>query len=169
MAADKVAPGKAAPGKVAAKNMEADEIAAEHLLSFDVAVDGSRFRMTFGRADGTTGAISLPSDCLQALVMTLPRMMTEALRARHRDDSLRLVYPAASIRIEQASDPGKLIVTFGTPDGFEVSFALGEPQMQALERARAERRGRNIPAKDVSGEDLPAEGSPARRMATRFN
>lgn len=116
--------------------MPLDDIIGEELLAFDVAVDGSRFRMSFSRADGSAGALSLPSECLQALVMTLPKMMTEVLRARHHDESLRLVYPADMVRIEQASDPGKLILTLATPDGFEVSFALGEPQMNAIGAAR---------------------------------
>lgn len=117
--------------------MERDDIIGQDLLSFDVAVDGSRFRMSFSRPDGSATALNLPSACLQALVMTLPKMMVEVLRARHRDDSLRLVYPAQSVRIEQASDPSAVILTLSTPDGFEVSFALGGTQLQAIAAAHA--------------------------------
>lgn len=117
--------------------MPLDEIIGQDLVSYEVAVDGSRFRMAFTRPDGGSCTLNLPSECLQALVMTLPRMMAEALRARHKDETLRLVYSAEMVRIEQASDPGKLILTLSTPDGFEVSFALGEPQIQALGTARS--------------------------------
>ncbi|QRG06609.1 hypothetical protein EZH22_27410 [Xanthobacter dioxanivorans] len=117
--------------------MERDDIIGQDLLSFDVAVDGSRFRMIFSRVDGTATALSLPAGCLQALVMTLPKMMTEVLRARHKDETLRLVYPAHMVRVEQASDPSTLILTLATPDGFEVSFALGGSHLRTLAAAQA--------------------------------
>ena len=56
--------------------------------------------------------------------MTLPRMVRQALRARHQDESLRLVYPAGKISSEQLSDTKTIIVTLATPDEFEVSFGL---------------------------------------------
>ncbi|MFG1344173.1 hypothetical protein V5F59_04715 [Xanthobacter autotrophicus DSM 431] len=117
--------------------MEREDIIGQELLSFDVAVDGSRIRMSFSRPDGSLTALNLPSDCLQAMVMTLPKMMAEVLRARHKDDSLRLVYPAHMVRIEQASDPSTLILTLATPDGFEVSFALGGRHLKTLAAAHA--------------------------------
>ncbi|MFG1377956.1 hypothetical protein [Xanthobacter autotrophicus] len=134
--------------------MERDDIMGEDLLAFDVAVDGSRIRMSFSRPDGTATALNLPSDCLKAMVMTLPKMMTEVLRARHRDDSLRLVYPAHMVRIEQASDPQTLILTLSTPDGFEVSFALAGPQLKSLVAAEAA---------------LPRAQAAKTAKATRFN
>ncbi len=67
--------------------------------------------------------------------MTLPRMMKQALRVHHQDESLRLVYSADSIPIEQSSDPKIIIVTFATPDGFEVSFGLTRQQMTVFDAA----------------------------------
>lgn len=123
-------------------------IQGRELLGFEIAMDGSRFRMTFKQEDGGVGAIDLPAECLNALVMTLPRMVTQALRAKHHDDTLRLVYPAEVVRLEQASDPATVILTLATPDGFEVSFGLNDAQMQALEGAR-ENRDRQHPQKRV--------------------
>lgn len=117
--------------------MERDDIIGQDLLSFDVAVDGSRIRMSFSRPDGTATALNLPSDCLQAMVMTLPKIMAEVLKARHKDESLRLVYPAHRIRIEQASDPSTIILTLATPDGFEVSFALAGAHLKTIATAHA--------------------------------
>lgn len=117
--------------------MEQEDIIGQDLLSFDVAVDGSRFRMSFSQPDGSATALSLPADCLQAMVMTLPKMMTEVLRARHQDETLRLVYPAHMVRVEQASDPSMLILTLATPDGFEVSFALGGRHLRTLAAVHA--------------------------------
>lgn len=122
------------------------DIMADGLVAFDVSVDGTRFRMSFAGAGGADTAVSLPADCLQSLVMTLPKMMQEVLRARHRDDSLRLVYPAHGVRLEQASEPATVILTLGTPDGFEVSFALRVAQLAVLAQAYATLSKREAPA-----------------------
>jgi hypothetical protein len=67
--------------------------------------------------------------------MTLPLMMRQALRARHQDESLRLVYPADKLSIEQSSDPRTIIVTLATPDGFEVSFGFTRQQLTVFDAA----------------------------------
>ena len=119
------------------ESFQRDDIIGQDLLSFDVAVDGSRFRMSFSQPDGSSAALNLPSDCLRALVMTLPKMMAEVLRAQYKDESLRLVYPAHMVRVEQASEPSTMILTLATPDGFEISFALGGRHLQTLAAAHA--------------------------------
>lgn len=119
------------------EKVQPEEIVGQDLLAFDVAVDGSRFRMSFSRPDGSSAALNLPSDCLRAMVMSLPKMMSEVLRAQYKDDSLRLVYPAHMVRVEQAAEPSTLILTLATPDGFEVSFALAGRHLQTLAAAHA--------------------------------
>jgi hypothetical protein len=112
--------------------MTGEEIVGQELITYDVASDGSRFRMSFTCAGGKQGALTSPTECLQALIMTPPRMMKEALRARHGDQSLRLVYPADLIRVERSFDAGIFILTLTTPNAFEVSFSLTGEQMEAL-------------------------------------
>ena len=122
------------------------DIEAETLTTFEINPDGTRVRMNGAAADGRPVSLSLPSECVNQLAMTLPRMASEALRRRYKDDSLRVVYPAAAWRIEQGHGDGdSLILTLGTPDGFEVSFAIGPEKMSAIEAEvrkarRAERR-----------------------------
>jgi hypothetical protein len=118
--------------RMTAKDIIAQDIIAQELTVFDITGDGSRFRMSFRCGGGEQGSLSLPTECLSELIMTLPRMVTQALRARHGDDSLRLVYAADNVRVEQSSDAKTAIVTLTTPDGFEVSFGLTEQQMKAL-------------------------------------
>ena len=43
---------------------------------------------------------------------------------------MRVVYPVGSWEVEPSQVPGTMIVTFRTPDGFEVSFAL--PALELL-------------------------------------
>jgi len=64
---------------------------------------------------------------------TLPRMAVEALHRRCRDNTLRIVYPAASWTIERNTERGEtFILTLATPDGFEVSFALSRGKLEAI-------------------------------------
>lgn len=69
--------------------------------------------------------------------MTLPRLAAEALRTRHRDDSLRIVHPVDRMRLEQASAEGVLILTLTTPDGFEVSFSLQAADLLHIQQSIA--------------------------------
>jgi hypothetical protein len=83
----------------------------------------------------------LPAECLQAMIMSLPEMMRQALQRRYRDPSLRLVYPVGDWRLEGSTEPGKLILTLSTGDGFAVSFALAADQLAHIAYA-ARRTGR---------------------------
>jgi hypothetical protein len=99
------------------------EIEGRHLTTFDVAPDGRRFRLNFTDAEGQPSTLTLPTECLNALLMTLPRIASRALHARYGDSSLRIVFPAEEWRLE-GGDGGRLILTIGTCGGFEASFLL---------------------------------------------
>ncbi len=99
------------------------EITAAALTTFEVAPDGGQVRIGAQDAAGSPVSFVLPTDCLRTLIMTLPRMMSMALRAQSRDSSLRLTYPIGHFRLEQSTHE-KQILTLATPDGFEVSFLL---------------------------------------------
>ena len=86
--------------------MTAKNFVVQKATTFDVASDGTSFRMNFICRDGGLVSLSLPTECLTELIMTLPRMMRQALRARHHDESLRLVYPADKKSERIASTPG---------------------------------------------------------------
>jgi hypothetical protein len=115
--------------------LPSEHIVGEELIAYDVASDGNRFRLSFTCANGKQGSLSFPTECLKSLIMTLPRMMTQALWARYGDESLRLVYPADMVRVERCPDPGTFIMTLTTPDGFGVSFSVTGQQLGALGRA----------------------------------
>jgi hypothetical protein len=113
-----------------------EEIVGKELIAYDIATDGNWFLMSFSCVNGKQGSLRLPTECLEGLIMTLPRMMTKALSARYGDDSLRLVYPAEVVRIEGSRDPNTFILTLATPDGFAVSFSLSGQQLDALSAGR---------------------------------
>ena len=67
-------------------------IEAEALTTFEVTTDGERLTLNAEDSVGEAVSMSLPTACLTQMVLTLPRMAQMALRRRHRDDSLRIVY-----------------------------------------------------------------------------
>ena len=108
------------------------EVDAVALTTFDVATDGSAARIGVRDASGRLASLTLPVDCLSALLMTLPQMVQTALQYRHDDSSLRLVYPLGAYRVETAGGSDHFILTLATPDGFEVSFGLSAAHRQQL-------------------------------------
>jgi len=113
-----------------------NDIVAETLTKFEVTPDGAHVRFHAKSPEGSPVSMSLPTECLTQMLMTLPRIALEALQKRHSDESLRIVYPAGSWRVEQSvQSENTFIVTFGTPDGFEVSFGIEIGKLRAIQAA----------------------------------
>ena len=108
---------------------------ASRLTSCSVAADGTGVAIGVADEEGREGALMLPTECLKALIMTLPDMMRRALRLQYRDPSLRLVYPVASWEVELSSEPGTFILTLRTSDNFHVSFALAADDLHDMAEA----------------------------------
>ena len=119
------------------KDSAPNEIHVRSLTTHQVAPDGSTVCLYFENADGRQGSLKLPSNCVQQLLMTLPRLLAKALQAHYRDASLRVAFPLGDWRLEAAAGSKDVILTMRTSDGFEVAFALSEPttvrMMSAME------------------------------------
>ena len=76
--------------------MTMKDFVVQKLTTFSIAADGTRFRMNFISGDGDHACLGLPTECLTELIMTLPRMVRQALHARHHDE-----------RTQRNVDPGK--------------------------------------------------------------
>lgn len=107
------------------------EIQGRQLTTFVVAADGRNFRLNFTDTKGQPSAVTLPTECLNELLMTLPRIVSQALRARYKDSSLRLVFPALEWRLESGEDR-RVILTIGTGGGFEASFAFERAHLRNI-------------------------------------
>jgi hypothetical protein len=116
----------------AAVDHDACAVHGEQLSAWAVLDGGTHIRMDFVGTDGKAGQLALPFDAVASLLMTLPRMLQAALDARFPDGTLRFVQKLGGWRIEQAAGNGDLILKLGTPDGFEVAFALNECNADAL-------------------------------------
>jgi hypothetical protein len=108
------------------------DLVGQALTTFEVSSDGEYFKLNFLCQDGRHGSVSLPTECLKELVMTLPRLMTQALQAKHRDESLCVVYPVERTKILKSADSTAIVVTMVTHDQFEVSFAFTTEQFRGL-------------------------------------
>jgi hypothetical protein len=100
------------------------EIVGKALTTCQVDPSGDSFRLGFESVDGHPASVVLPTDCLRSLLMTLPNVIELALKARYRDDTLKVVYPIGGYSLEAAAGSTSSILTLTTPDGFKVSFAL---------------------------------------------
>ncbi len=87
--------------------------------------------------DGKPASVSLPTQCINELMMTFPAILRQALWSQFRDYSLRLVYPVGQTRIEKMAGKKAIILTSTTPDGFEVSFEDNRSQIAELSEAFA--------------------------------
>jgi hypothetical protein len=104
-------------------------IKGKQLTTFEVAPDGESVSIHVMDEQACPATLVLPTDCLNALMMTLPEMVRRCLQLRFRDPSMRVVYPVGSWELEQSPVSG-VVMTLRTPDGFAVSFSL--PALELL-------------------------------------
>lgn len=104
----------------------------ERLTSWAVTQDGQRVRLGFEDDRGESCGISLPVELLSALMMTIPRMLRQALESQFADGSLRMVHELGDWRLEQATGHDSFILSLSTPDGFEVAFVVPSSAADAL-------------------------------------
>jgi hypothetical protein len=112
--------------------MQRDTIIGERLTSWAVAEGGEHVRLGFEDEAGQPCAVALPIAVLSALMMTIPRMLQQALEARFADGSLRMIHELGEWRVERAVGVDASILSLTTPDGFEVTFAVATPQADRL-------------------------------------
>jgi len=108
------------------------EIIGRQLTTCQVDATGTSFRMGFEAEDGRPAAVILPVDCLRSLLMTLPGVIERALRARYKDDTVKLIYPTGGWSLHTAVRSNNTILTMKTVDGFEVAFALAPEDVDGL-------------------------------------
>jgi len=97
-----------------------------------VQPDGEALELNFADADGTAVALVVPFESAQAIAMTLPRLLSEAVRRITGEAQSRYVFPLGAWRVETADHGACAIATFSTADGFEVSFGLSPETCRSL-------------------------------------
>ena len=108
------------------------EIESAQLTTCDVTRDGEVVRLKFVDTAGNAVALQLPFAQAGSLTMTLPHLLTKALKARSGEEGSRFVFPLGEWLLEGVADGSTLIVTLKTTDGFEVSFAAPLDRCRSL-------------------------------------
>jgi hypothetical protein len=122
--------------------MSANKIVAESLTTIDVGEDG--MFVNFGLLDGAgdPATLVLPAQCLNQLLMSIPKMIQKAIQNRYQDDALRLVYALKDFNVElgekNTAGVDQFILTLATTEGFSVSFSASEQQLASMSEAIAE-------------------------------
>lgn len=93
------------------------------LTTCDVVDDGATIRLDFVDVEGRPVSVEFPFAQAQSIVMTLPLLLSRALRQRTGNDLARFVFRLGQWSLER-SDGACAILTLCTEDGFEVSFGL---------------------------------------------
>ena len=94
------------------------------LTTCRVEADGETLELDFIDGSGQPSSIRVPFESAQAIAMTLPRLLSEAVRRITGHEQSRYVFPLGRWRVEAAEDQSGAIATLATPDGFEVSFGI---------------------------------------------
>ena len=109
-------------------------IDGSRLINCGVTSDGQTVHLDLVDSVGQQLSLCLRFHQARTLTMTLPQLLTFALKAQTGDESARYVFTLTQWRLEAAAD-SRLIITLGTPDGFEVSFCMTLQDCRELARA----------------------------------
>jgi hypothetical protein len=108
-----------------AKGIEvAMKISIRKLTTCGVAPDGSSIELEFLDVSDAKVTVQLPLEHAGGLVMTLPELLTRAVRQNTCDQQARYVFDLGEWSIESVKDQRCLLATLKTTDGFEVCFGI---------------------------------------------
>jgi hypothetical protein len=85
---------------------------------------GETIRFELVGQAGEPVSIEMPFDQAESIVMTIPRLLSAALRMQTGDNRARYVFSVGNWSLELAKDQNYRILAVRTPDGFEVAFAI---------------------------------------------
>jgi hypothetical protein len=96
--------------------------------------------------------------------MTLPRLLTQAVKAQTGQDNARYVFALGRWLLEGVEDHQSLILTLATVDGFEVSFRIPHATCRALGWSlQHDSDDDTADLGDPRGASLPNRGTPMVR------
>lgn len=109
-------------------------LTSARLTTCSVVSEGRAVRLEFLDGEGQSASVEFPFDQAEAIVMTLPQMLSNALRRRTRNPSSRYVFSLGRWSLESC-DEKSLIATLATEDGFQVSFVIPFDACRAIGQA----------------------------------
>lgn len=103
------------------------EVAA--LTTYEVAPDGSGVRMNVLDVDGKPAHVVVPLDCLRALALTMPKMLSDVLCGALGVPAVRVVHSVKGWFLERAQNDAAVLLTVETSDELRISFAIPESEL----------------------------------------
>ena len=94
--------------------------------------DGETVKLEFLDQDGNPISLVLSFEDAESIAMTLPQLLTKAVKAQTGQDNARYVFALGRWLLEGVEDHQSLILTLATADGFEVSFRVPHATCRAL-------------------------------------
>ena len=104
--------------------MNTHRIVSRQLTTCTVIESGKTIRFDLVGQAGEPVSIEMPFDQAESIVMTIPRLLSAALRMQTGDNRARYVFSVGNWSLELAKDQNCRILAMRTPDGFEVAFAI---------------------------------------------
>jgi hypothetical protein len=133
------------------------DIEIKTLTTCKVETDGETLELSFIDTAGRPASLRVPFDSAQAIAMTLPGLLTEAVQRITGEEQSRYVFPLGTWRLDAADDVGGAIATFATTDGFTVSFGIPLAACRSLGWAL-----KSQAEPEVSDDTADGSGSPDR-------
>ncbi len=128
------------------------KICSTKLTTCGVRRDGRAVTLDLIDETGTELSLELPFDQAQAVAMTLPSLLTPALKSLTGSTTARYVFPLDHWLVEQSDDRDHLFLTLATTDGFQVSFGISSQTCRALGSTLAGNSGQ-LAAQDGCGDE----------------
>src|SRR5271168_319670 len=100
------------------------KICSTKLTTCDVLPDGQAVRLDLVDQSGADVSLQLPFDQAQAMAMTLPSLLTRALKSLTGSATARYVFPLDHWTVESTNGNDGLLLTLATDDGFQVCFGI---------------------------------------------
>jgi hypothetical protein len=121
--------------------------------------NGETIMVEFIDEDGRSVSVRFAFEHAQSIAMTLPRLLTLAVKAQTGQDNARYVFPLGEWILEGIEGDQSFILTLKTEDGFEVSFRVPPAASKSLGwslQHEADSGGQTC----HSGEGPPGSGNP---------
>ncbi len=112
-------------------------IVISQLTTCSVTEGGKTIGLDFVGQSGEPVSIEMPFDQAASIVMTIPRLLSAALKTQTQDAQARYVFSLGNWSLELAKDQNCRILSLRTPDGFEVVFAISFETSAAMGSALA--------------------------------
>jgi hypothetical protein len=107
-------------------------ISCSRLTTCHAVDNGEIIMLEFVDEDGRSVSVRLAFEHAESIAMTLPRLLTQAIKAQTGQDSARYVFPLGQWMLEETEGNQSVILTLKTEDGFEVSFQMPRDASKSL-------------------------------------